>query len=123
MRLPFRRRRSAWQVAAEFWEADLACQSANETYWATGVEGHPSGDVAADFDSRAAGLLAELAAVSGGLEAGWGLPEIAATFPESDGQASAAAVLRVFGACLPDCESLQPGRELPAVGEFAGLSW
>ncbi len=122
MRMPGRR--PAAELAADLWETDLACQSANEQAWATGL---PPSVTGAGW--RAASLNSRMGRLHGGLRRRAGhLAEVPlehlANADVVDGKVMAAAALRVLesGAHLADSESLQPGVELPPVGIYGRVA-
>ena len=119
----FRGWRPAQDVAGELWETELACQTANEACWATGREPAFSlaGHRAASLDSRLGRLTRRLERRAGALAKVPldDLVDLAAT----DAVAAAAALRVAFSdVVLEDCESLQSGVELRAVGVYAKRS-
>lgn len=116
--------RSSADLAEDLWSTDLACQSANEASWRSGLPPAltRSGWRAANLDQRMAHLHDGLRRRAGHLAE---VPlEHLAEAPEPDDAVSAAAALRVLesDAHLEDSESLQPGVELPEI-ELAFGRW
>lgn len=114
--------RTSDELAADFWETDLANQSANEASWASGLPPAltRSGWQAANSDRRLGHLHSGLRRRAGHLA---DVPlEHLANLPEGDDAAMAAAALRVLesDAHLADSESLQPGVELPEIAPLLG---
>lgn len=117
---------TTFDLAEQFWAADLACQRANEQIWASGLEledTDPRVVHALDLGDQCHDLIAALARRAG--TSIWiDLADLATDTPLDPETVTAAAVLRVItsDSYITDAENLQPGRELPAVGFWAQLT-